>query len=51
MITDDKAVPHEGGEGDEVVVLVDVVHDLRLEEHLPDGDEDFFKDNYDDVDE
>ena len=39
---DDKAVPHEGGEGDEVVVLVDVVHDLRLEEHLPDGEEDFF---------
>ena len=39
---DDKAVPHEGGEGDEVVVLVDVVHDLDLEEHLvPDNDESY----------
>ena len=44
-------IPHVGGEGDEEVVLVDVVHDLRLEEHLPDDDADFFKDNYDDVDE
>ena len=43
-------IPHVGGEGDEEVVLVDVVHDLRLEEHLPDGDEDFFNDDYDDDD-
>ena len=31
-------VPHKGSEGDEVVVLVDVVHDLRLEENLPEGE-------------
>ena len=37
-------IPHVGGEGDEEVVLVDVVHDLRLEEHLSDGDKDFFND-------
>ena len=43
-------IPHVGGEGDEEVVLVNVVHDLRLEEHLPDGDVDFFNDSYDDDD-
>ena len=48
MITgeDDKAVPHEGGEGDEVVVLVDVVHDLRLEEHLVPDDDKNYMSNY-----
>ena len=48
MITgeDDKAVPHEGGEGDEVVVLVDVVHDLRLEEHLMPDNYERYVSNY-----
>ena len=43
-------IPHVGGEGDEEVVLVDVVHDLRLEEHLPDDDDDFQYNGDDDDD-